>query len=263
MVRKKQGIVEVALDMIERPEGRIRMEINQEGLEELASSIEQIGLMQPICVRPKGEKYEIVAGERRYLAHRFLGLKKIKATVGELSDADTAVARAAENLQRVDLSPLEEAAIYSELMESHGLSAEQIGKRVGKKGGTVLRRLNILKMRACLQKAIHMKRISVSAAEELSRIEDDSDLEYYLSYAVDGGATQMTCREWAQEARDRKRRGESVAEGGSPPSDPYRGKPVYVTCDLCHGPMTLGDETVLRICEECGRRMQKALEERG
>lgn len=258
--RLKAVMREVPLISIDRPEAGVRLQIDREKIEELAHSIEQQGLLQAIVLRPKGDRFEIVAGDRRYLAHEFLGLDKIRASIVEMSDLECALARATENLTRADLSPLEEAAIYKDLMDSRGLTAAQIGEKMGKTGGTVLRRLSILRMPDALQKAIHAKKISVSAGEELARIKDVSALEYYLECAVEHGATKDVCRMWAKDWEDVQRRKQHAGGGSAPPLATFESKPIYVTCETCHGAMELGKEVVLRICAECATVIKKALE---
>jgi len=237
--------------LIDEPGRIVRMEISSEAVAELAQSIAEIGLLQPILLRPCGERYEIVAGHRRYLAHRQLELDKIRALVKEMSDQEAAFSRATENLARVDLTSVEEAAIYRDLVDTHKMTYEQIGKKVGISPALVKRRLDLLKMPPQLQDALHKKRISISVAENLWTISDMTDLDYYLSFALDGGCTREVARSWAKEWKDKKRRADNPrVEGGGDfaPSEP---RPVYVSCDLCVGPMEIGEETVLRLCPNC------------
>lgn len=247
----KDRIAEVDLALIDEPKGTVRMEIEPASISDLAQSISEIGLLQPILLRKDGERYEVVAGHRRFLAHKELGLKTIKAVVRVLTDQEAAVLRATENLSRVDLTPIEEAAIFKDLVESHGLSLEQIGKRVGKSPGLVKRRMDMLRMPPQLQKAVHLKQISIAVAESLWPISDTAQLDYYLSFALDGGCTTAVARQWCKDWKDSVRRKQSdVSKGGSllAPSEP---RPSYVACDLCSGAMEIGEETVFRACPTC------------
>jgi len=252
---------QIALELIDTPEGRVRLEINPLRIDELAQSIQERGLLQPIILREKGERFEIVAGERRYLAVKQLGLAKIWATVRKMSDKDVALDRATENVQRDDLTPVEEGAIYNDLMETHKLSVEEVGRRMGKSPGVVIRKIHLLRMPACVQKAVHSKGISMSAAEELMGIKDLAALEYHVLIAVENGATKEVCRLWAQDWKAKQRRGSSAGEGGGIPGPTYEDKPVYVTCDTCHGAMELGKEIVFRCCPGCGEAVKKATSE--
>ncbi|MBW2672670.1 MAG: ParB/RepB/Spo0J family partition protein [Deltaproteobacteria bacterium] len=250
---------EIALERIDPPKGRVRLEIDPDRIAELAQSIRERGLLQPIVVRQDGDRFEIVFGHRRYLAVRQLGLKTITATVREMNDADVALDRATENIQRDDLSPVEEGAIYKDLMETHGLTVEEVGRRMGKSPGVVIRRIHLLRMPEVLQKAVHSRGVSVSAAEELARIKDLGRLSFYTEMACEHGATQAVCRSWAQEWAASQRMKEAGAGGGGLPGAAFEDKPVYVTCDTCHGAMELGKEVVLRCCPECGEQILKAV----
>lgn len=249
----------VKMNLIDRPKEGVRMEIDPESVTELANSIHEQGLLQPILIRKTGSRFEIVAGDRRFLAHQQLARKDIRATIVEMSDLECALARATENLTRADLTPLEEAAIYKDLYEVRKLTPEQIGKKMGKSPGTIIRRMTILKMDPCLQKAVHEKSISVSAAEELAVIKDIASLEYYLECAVEHGATKDVCRLWAKDWKDTQRRKATAGEGGGLPQAPFESKPTYVTCDTCLGAMELGKEVVLRVCPSCAKSIKDAV----
>ena len=247
----KDKIAEVDLALIDEPKAIIRLEISSEAISELAQSISEIGLLQRVLLRPDGDRYEIVFGHCRFLAHKELGLKKIKSVIRVMTDQEVAIARATENLNRKDLTPIEEAATYKDLFESHAMSLEQIGARVGKSPALVKRRMDLLKMPPQLQKALHSKQISIGVAEELWPITDITTLDYYLSFALDGGCTVAVARQWCKDWRDFVRRQDSDIVGGGGASNPFEPRPVYVACDLCVGPMEIGQETVLRVCPAC------------
>jgi len=244
-------ITAVDLSKIDEPRTIDRMEIDQGLVAELAESISEVGLLQPILLRIDGDRYEIIAGHRRYLAHKRLELKTINAIVREMSDQDAAILRATENLARVDLTPIEEASIFKNLLENLGMRVDQIAKKVGKSAGLVKRRMDLLKMPPQLQEAVHNKRISISVAEEFWPITDMSTLDYYLSFALDGGCTRDVARAWCKDWRDTVRRSESASGEGGQVFAPSEPRPVYVTCDLCTGPMEIGQEVVLRVCNNC------------
>ncbi len=249
----------IALDQIDEPKGVIRLDIDPGELEDLAENIREVGLLQPIIVRPDSDRFEIVFGHRRYLAHKILEARKIECIIRTLSDVECALVRASENLQRVGLSPVEEAAIYADLRDNHGLSYDQIGKRMGKSPGVVRRRLDLLKMPPQLQKAVHAKLINYSVAEELWSLGDDSAVDYYLSFAIDNGATRDVVRDWVKDWKDRKRREGSASDEGGGVVSPAEPRPVYVACDICNGSMELGTEKVIRSCPGCTKLISEAV----
>jgi len=246
--RSKETIHQVDLSKVDEPKGIVRMEINQDYIAELAQSVSEIGLLQPVLIRPDGERYEVVFGHRRYLACKRLGLEKISAIVRKMTDEDAAIARATENLNREDLTPIEEAATYKDLIEVYGMSVGQVARKIGITPGTVKRRLDLLKMPPALQKAVHAKQLSMSVAEELWGIDDEATLSYYLSFAIDGGCTKETARQWCKDFKDARRR-ESFAGGeGGDVRSPLEPRPHYITCDLCLEPAKIEDAKTFMVC---------------
>jgi len=248
------------MELIDEPEGIIRLEIDDGGIKTLADSINALGLMQAILVRPVKDRFEIIYGHRRFLACRLLGMPKIRSTVQELTDIQAAMMRATENLEHEDISPIEEAAVYKDLVETHKLSLDKIAGMMGKSAGIIRRRLDLLRMPECLQIAIHKKQIPYSTAEVLWQLQDQAEIEYYLAFAVENGASRPTVQLWVKEALDKRRqKGSTSGEGGGFGS-PMEVPPQYVACDMCRGAMEIGKETVLRVCPTCTGTIKKAME---
>lgn len=247
----KQIIKNVSLALIDEPKGIIRMDIDPAGIEELAQSISEIGLMQPIMVAPDGDRFELVFGHRRYIACKKLGLTSILSRICTMTQQEIGLARATENIERKDLTPLEEAATYRNLIDQYSMSIDQVAQKMAKSPGTIKRRMDLLKMPVSLQKAVHSKSISISVAEQLWSISDPVDLDYYLGFALEGGCTSEVARSWCKEWRDAKRRKANHGEPTPSQLAPNEPRPIYVTCDMCMGPMELGQEIVMRICPDC------------
>lgn len=254
--RLKRKITEVLMIEIDEPGVIDRMDIDPEGITELADNISEIGLLQPVLLRPVKKRYEIVAGHRRFLACQRLGLSVIDAVVKEMTDTEAAIIRASENLSRENLTPLEESNIFANLITNHEMTLEQVAKKFGYKAGTIKRRLEILRMPPQLQDAVHKKRISVSVAEALWPISDLTHLDYLLSFAIDGGCTKEVAVSWCKDWRDVQRRKQSPGGEGVQDFGPNEPRPVYVPCDLCVEAMEIGKETVLRICPTCTKTIK-------
>ena len=253
----KTEVMDIPLFSTDPPPDVDRMEIDPAVVDELAQSITDLGQLQAVLVRPMGKRYEIVFGHRRYLACRQLMTQTIRAEIRPMTEGEAAVIRAVENLQRVDLTSIEEAKVYARLRDKHNMTLEEIGLKMKKKAGTVKRRLDLLKMPPQLQVAVHKQQISVSVAEELWPISDPTSLEYYLMFAVENGCTKGVARAWCKEWKDQKRRAE-VSGGDAPlPFSPQEPRPVFLACDLCHGPVELGKDIMLRICPDCWNTIQK------
>jgi len=247
------------LGSIDEPAGVIRIDISDEGITELANSIQSIGQLQAILLRPVGDRLEIVFGHRRFLAIKKLGHTEIRAEIKDLNDVEVALMRATENIVALRLSPIEEGAVYRDLLDIHKLTLDEVGKRMGKSIGVVKRRMDLLKMPACLQKAIHSKQINYGVAEELWALGDLGKIDYYLAFAVEHGATVLVVRAWVQDEKKKIRTQTGDVGPGGSLSNPMQGRPVYVACDVCLGSMELGTETVLRACGVCIKAIEKAV----
>jgi ParB family chromosome partitioning protein len=252
-------IERIRIDLIDPPDEPDRIEIDDAELQELSESILAVGLLQPILITPRGERYEVVAGDRRFKAHQRAGMSEIDAIVRDMSPEEVALLRATENLSRKDLTPVEEARIYARLNEKYGLPWEKIGKKFGKSPGLVKRRTDILRMPECLRDALHQKKISTGVAEELWRIKDTTALEYYLSFAVENGVTVAVARQWAQDLERQGRTNQPDIGGGGGLRHPSESTPIYTACDLCGGPADMSKMSVVRCCRDCSALIEEAL----
>jgi len=258
MAKKLQTkVVEVLLSLIDEPKTMSRMEIDPDYISELAQSISETGLLQPVLLRPTGDRFEIVAGHCRFLAHRRLDLDSIKAIVKDMTDQEAAVVRATENLSRSDLTPMEEAKNYQELIDVYSMTLEQVGNKFGKTAGTIKRRMDLLKMPPALQKAVHKGLISMSAAEELWPISNETDLDYYLLFAVENGCTKEVARQWCKQWKDSQRHQSEpgVETGGA--SSPYEPRPYYLPCDICNGPEEMEKMVRMTVCPICYKTIKE------
>ena len=138
------GLTEIDIDRIQRGRYQPRQVFEPEALEELANSIRSQGVVQPIVVRPDGEHFELVAGERRWRAAQLAGLQKIPAVVRELDSRSTAAIALIENIQREDLNPLEEAQAFLRLIEEFDLTHQQVADSVGRSRAAVSNLLRLL-----------------------------------------------------------------------------------------------------------------------
>jgi ParB family chromosome partitioning protein len=140
---------------------------DEETLGALADSIREVGMLQPVLVRPAGDGYELIAGERRWRAARRLGLQTVPALVRETDD-NTALEHAlVENLQREELNPLEEAAAYQQLIEDFGLTHEQVAARVGRSRASVSNMLRLLQLPPAIQRCVRERQITMGHARAL------------------------------------------------------------------------------------------------
>lgn len=171
-----QSIGEIEISQIEANPNQPRREFSEEALQELADSIKELGIIQPITLRKMGkDKYQIIAGERRFRASQIAGKTTIPAYILKADDEDTMEMALIENIQREDLNALEIALAYQQLIEQHNLSQEQLSKRVGKGRATIANFLRLLRLPAAIQVALKEKRIDMGHARTLLSLDNPAE----------------------------------------------------------------------------------------
>lgn len=166
-------ISEIALDKIKPNPDQPRLDFDDEAMEELATSIRKIGVIQPVTLRElDNDSYQVIAGERRYRASLMAHLKTIPAYVKTVEDDDVMEMALVENIQREDLNAIEIALTYQKLIDSQSLTQEQLSERVGKKRATIANYMRLLKLPAGVQMGIKDKKIDMGHARALVAIAD-------------------------------------------------------------------------------------------
>jgi ParB family chromosome partitioning protein len=183
-----------------------RKEFDEQSLSELADSIAQHGILQPLLVRPiVGGGYQIVAGERRWRAARMAGVKEVPAVVKEMSDSEVMEFALIENLQREDLSPLEEAQGYRSLMESYEMTQDEVAKTVGKSRPAVANALRLLNLPKNVQNLVGSGEISAGHARALLSFPNEKSMMEAVK-AAKGGASVRDLEKMAQKANSRPKK---------------------------------------------------------
>lgn len=171
----KDSVVELKINDISPNEGQPRKHFDEDLLNELAESIKENGVIQPIIVQKKGTGYRIVAGERRWRASRLAGLKVIPAIVRELTDLQTMEQALIENIQREDLNPIEEAYAMNNLLKSHKMSQEQLAKKLGKPRATIANTVRLISIDIALQDYVANGELSAGHAKALLGLESGEE----------------------------------------------------------------------------------------
>lgn len=172
---QKDYVVELKINDISPNSEQPRKRFNEDALQELADSIKENGVIQPIIVSKRGSGYRIVAGERRWRASRLAGLKVIPAIVRDLTDQQTMEQALIENIQRQDLNPLEEAFAMDNLMKEHGLTQEALAKKLGKSRPAIANTLRLINIDESLQDFIRNGDLSAGHARALLAITDKEE----------------------------------------------------------------------------------------
>lgn len=169
-----QQETKISINDIEPNRGQPRTHFDEEALDELADSIKQYGIIEPLVVQKKGKRYEIIAGERRFRAARKAGLKEVPVVVREFADADVFVIALLENIQREDLNPIEEAQAYQRLIEELNLKQEDVANKVSKKRSTITNSMRLLKLPKEIRDMLSVGSISEGHGRALLGLADEA-----------------------------------------------------------------------------------------
>lgn len=181
------GTVEVAVDRISPNPHQPRQIMNQKQLQELADSIEEHGLIQPLVVTQVGSSYQLIAGERRWRASQLAGLTSVPVVVKETTPQQMLELAIVENIQRADLNPLEEAQAYAQLMEEFGLTQEVVAERVGKSRTAVANTVRLLNLPDQIKEALAANQITEGHARALLSLKKERDQLNMLATIISKG----------------------------------------------------------------------------
>lgn len=173
---KKEDIVEIKLSELRANPYQPRKTFDEESLNELAKSIKEYGVLQPIIVRKSIKGYDIIAGERRSKASEIAGLKTIPAIVKDFTDAQMMEVALLENIQRENLTVIEEAEAYKNIIDELGITQENLGKKLGKSRSHITNMLGLLRLPDNVKKLVNSGSLSMGHARAISKVEDSSKM---------------------------------------------------------------------------------------
>ncbi len=186
---------DIPIDEIRPNPNQPRQQFDEEALAELVHSLREVGLLQPIVVRPTGIGYEIVAGERRWRAAREAGWTTIPAVIRDTADADLLRDALLENLHRVQLNPLEEAAAYQQLLSDFGVTQEDLADRLGRSRPHLSNTLRLLKLPPAVQRRVAAGVLSAGHARALLSLQTEEQMEVLANRIVAEGLSVRTTEE--------------------------------------------------------------------
>jgi ParB family chromosome partitioning protein len=193
---RTSGVRNVPLDRIEANPENPRLVFEESALEELAASIREHGVLQPVLVRPRGpNQFQLVAGERRWRAAKMAGLVAIPALVEDLDDDVALEIAIIENLQREDLSPLEEASMYDRMIKDHGYSVRKLAQKLGKDKGYLENRLRLADAPQEVRDLVSLRKDTLSHAYELMKIDDPKKRRRLAGQVARGELSLVKLRE--------------------------------------------------------------------
>ncbi|MFC4619703.1 nucleoid occlusion protein [Camelliibacillus cellulosilyticus] len=213
---RQETIHEITVSAIVPNRFQPRTVFNDDKIAELAQTIDTHGIIQPIVVREYEDgKFEVIAGERRLRAVTHLGWEKVPAIIKAYDDAQTAAVALIENLQREELTAIEEAMAYAKLIDIHGLTQETLAHRLGKGQSTIANKLRLLKLPASIQNALLEKKISERHARALISLKDRPDLqerilEDIINKQLNVKQTEEKVKAALEKGKEKKKRRRSV-----------------------------------------------------
>ena len=208
------GVRTIPVDRIESNPQQPRMIFDVDALHELSASIREHGVLQPILVRPLGNnRYQLVAGERRWRASKEVGLATIPALVEELDDDTALEISIIENLQREDLSPLEEASMYDRMVREHGYSIRKLAEKLGKDKGYLENRLRLADAPEEIRELVSVRKDTLSHAYELMKVTDEKKRRRLAARVASGELSLVKLREKIDGRPTRRRPAEELELG--------------------------------------------------
>lgn len=219
----KSNTVEINIDEIRSNPYQPRKTFSAESLNELAASIKEYGVVQPVIVKKSIKGYELIAGERRTKAAKIAGLKVIPAIIKDFTDDEMMEIALIENIQREDLNPIDEATSISNIIKLRGYTQEEFGEKFGKSRSYVTNMLGLLKLPEDVKKLVEVNKLSMSHARVLSKLDDEDKINELANKIIDEGISVRTLEQMMQEDKITKEVNVSVSNNNNIKYDPkYR-----------------------------------------
>jgi ParB family chromosome partitioning protein len=251
-------IVDIAIGRIGADEHKQRLDMDETAINDLTSSISRIGLVSPLIVVSAGDDYVIVAGHRRFKACQLAGLKTVPCIVRKMDDGQLKELAFAENFFRANLSPVEQAAAIKDVIDSGSMTVEQIASGFHRSCHWVERQVDILDWPADVLNAVHIGKISISSASNLSVIHDDTYRHFLVNNAVENGATARTTAAWLQAWRAMAPPEEAIQQepvAGPSPSPPAT---PQAPCMVCRNVFRTDELSHIPVCVTCIKAIRDA-----
>lgn len=253
----------IKISGISAPSLPARTELDVKGIEELAESIRNIGLIEPLIVKREKEGYEVIAGHRRLLACRLVKMEAVPCLIVAEDEAREDAIKLHENKFRTDLSDIEEAGYFAYLIGNRKISQSAIAKMMNVSESYVSQHLSILDWVPELRDAVAKKQISFTSARELARVKDVEVLRGYILHAVHNGVTPAVAMSWVQQwqsyqnAIPVQEKGE-IGTGTRGMAD----VPMFA-CHFCNQPFPFDETLMVRTCPACLETIDSAMKQEG
>jgi len=251
-ITKREEIREIDVNLIDEPPILLHPETDIAYLEELAQSIRESGLLNPIIVRPKNGRYELVAGYRRWLACKKFGIPKIKARIVYMDDKEALISSAIENIQRTDQDPIAEAKLFRKLVYEHGMAPKEVAEKVGKSVNYVESRLELLEMPEEVQELVKAGKLQLGVVPLLNKIPNEQERLLVASDIAHRGYTVQEAKLLIDSYLKYKE-----AQPEKPPEEALeKAKEVpLATCEWCKQERPVNIFRQVAMCDDCYKEL--------
>ena len=251
----------VSLTRIKPPQFDTRTKIDPEADEELSTSIQQFGVLEPILVKVDGDDFEIVFGHRRYRTCSRLGLATIPCIIVSSDDKELELIKIHENLHRLPNSHVDQGRTFEYLRDKFSMTETEISVLVGKSIAYVSQHLSLLASDPEIIEAVHTDKINFSAARELVKVKDAGDRKRLLNVVKDSGASTAVIHSWAKESnRDLEPDDKYIKYVPEDNSPPYQNNPTF-PCQCCNQIIPISRLVIVRLCPECDFQFKTAIKD--
>lgn len=248
---KEPELKEISTSLLKGPPNPMREKVTPESVEDLAASIREVGVIEPLIVRKVGKHFEVIAGERRLAGARLAKLAKVPCLIRKAGDSDADILKLHENLYREAVDPISEGLFFLSLKERYGIANEQIAGKIHKSVSYVRDRVAILDYPEDVREALKGKEIVLAVAKELAAIDDPLTRKDYLSHAVKSGVTSTVAAQWRRDYKVRQTYQQANGGKHAPPPAALESPKSAITCFLCQGEVDLGFSRTLYAHPEC------------
>lgn len=241
----------ISLDLIDDPQQPMRSELSPASVEDLVLSIKQVGIIEPIVVKPMNGRYEVIAGHRRLYASKIARIAEVPCYIRKANMEQTEMLKIHENLYRAEIRPADEAKHFSYLMDKQKMTPVKIAQLISKSLSYVTDRLTILEYPDFLKEALDNNEITFSVAREFARFDDLKQMRSATYYAKRGGMTQEMARKWVQ---DYRRSQEQPTLQDEPQTNGYGNIEIVehtATCVYCKEGLKLIEAEVVYMHTKC------------
>jgi len=253
-------VSKLPINLIDDPADPMRSNVYDEQLHDLAQSIKNVGLIQPIIVRKKGDRFEVISGHRRLAAHRLLSKEFIDAIVIDADDKTTDTLKIHENLFREDVNPVDQAYFLFRFIKSNNLTIAEVARMLNRSESWVRGRLNILEYDDYLIEYIREGKLSLEAASYLSQIKNPALRRDYSRIAALQGINANRAMYWAKQAEVNKLPSNPAEAPDVPPDQLKDDSPLLVQCALCGEKGNIMQMENVFVHPQCLEEYQKILE---